>query len=534
VSPRRAGRLERRGWLAAAALSALAAAAPSPSLAHACVTPAAPDEPPCNPALADSPWPAAHRGSYAQDSSPLPGPASAAGLGARHLSLLGIPVILSISGPYGDGGRAVWGTTAGSFEVFKVDEESGALIDELRPSAPGTPQPGGGNGPTTGIYNLVDRDNRLIVGRGTAIEVYGDSVPGDRFSPIALVHRFELPARALCRPSDRLVGLAMLWDGEVAFATQEGMVGGVPRVPARMNDRNLSVYSINGPACDDPQVADSALETISNSIAADERGGIYPVTDRAQYKLLWTGGRLELAWRTPYQSGGAGGGARVDSGSGSTPTLMGVPGQRDRFVVITDGQRLMHLVLMWRGQIPPGWQPIAPGVPRRIACEVRVTFGDPQATASSSEQSVVVRGYAAVVVNNRMAIDDLVSALPSQAKPFTELASNVPGNAPQGIERIDWDPQRQDCEVRWANPDVSMPNGVPAMSSATGLVYGIGQENGIWGLEAVGFRDGARRFFKPTSPSPDENSFFAAATIGPGHAIWTGTFGGVTTFAPSP
>ncbi|MGH3330116.1 MAG: hypothetical protein ACRDPJ_02315, partial [Nocardioidaceae bacterium] len=31
-------------------------------------------EPPCNPALAPSPWAAAHRGSYAQASSPLPGP----------------------------------------------------------------------------------------------------------------------------------------------------------------------------------------------------------------------------------------------------------------------------------------------------------------------------------------------------------------------------------------------------------------------------------------------------------------------------
>ena len=89
-----------------------------------------------------------------------------------------------------------------------------------------------GVGSISGAYNLLDRDNHLIVGRSQALEVYADSDPRDRRSPIVLLKRFALPARALCRSSDALVGISMLPDGHVAFATANGVVGVIPQTAA--------------------------------------------------------------------------------------------------------------------------------------------------------------------------------------------------------------------------------------------------------------------------------------------------------------
>ena len=79
-----------------------------------------------------------------------------------------------------------------------------------------------------------------------------------------------------------------------------------------------------------------------------------------------------------------------------------------------------------------------------------------------------------------------------------------------------------------------MPNGIPSMSAATNLVYGIGQHSGTWGLEGLDFATGASRLWVPTTPLPSENSFYAATEIGPDGAIWTGTFGGITIYRPPP
>jgi len=85
-----------------------------------------------------------------------------------------------------------------------------------------------------------------------------------------------------------------------------------------------------------------------------------------------------------------------------TGALMGF-GDEDRFVVITDGEELMNLVLYWRDDVPPDW-PGIPGAPsRRIAGQLPATIGDPARTAIQSEQSVVVAGYGALVVNNEPA-----------------------------------------------------------------------------------------------------------------------------------
>jgi hypothetical protein len=503
------------------------AATPSPD----CTSPPSADghEPDCNPHLADSPWSASHRNSYAQASSPFPGPAGPAEqVNVDRTGLAAAPIVVTFSPPYPDGRRVLWASTVGfTGEVVKVDPDELVVIDKYLPQARE------GSGPAdasvSGAYNVLDADNRLHVGQATALEVYGDAIPGRWDSSIALLHRFELPEAARCG-DDRLVGITMTYDGWVAFATENGVVGLVPRDPARMDETNLRTHSLNGDDC--AGGPDGEVETVSNSIAAGEDGGIYVVTSHAMYRLDWDGRELGEGWRSGYAGAGGSGAGRLGEGSGATPSLMGTAADDDRFVVITDGQELMNLVLLWRDEIPADWEPVRAGADRRIACEIPVTFGDPDADRSLSEQSVLVRGHDAVVVNNLMQFDEVLGRFPPRFAPYAQLVSGLPGNAPTGLERFRWDPTTRTCEVVWANPDLAIPNGIPTMSAATGMIYGIGARDGVWTLEGVDWETGDVALTVETSALPMSNSFYAATTIGPDGTVWTGNFGGVTRFQP--
>lgn len=515
---------------AGAAARGAAAALPVAKAAPTCTQlPAADgDEPRCNPFLADSPWPGAQRNSYAQGSSPLPGPTGPAErIGISHVGVTGGPVFVTYSSEYADGGRAIWASTVGvTGEVFKVDADTHQLIDKYVPGLEG------GDpfvAPTvSGAYNLLDADDHFIVGTGDSLQVFGDAEPGERMSAIERLHVLDLPVEALCGDDDALVGITMTYRGRVAFATQNGVVGTVPREPEKMTVDRLRLRSINGADCDTDASADR--EEVSNSIAADEAGGIYVVTSGALYRFAEKRRGLRQVWRTPYGGAGQSGAGRIGAGSGSTPSLMGTGRGDDKFVVITDGQEQVHLDLMWRGRIPRGWEPIRPGASRRIACEVPITYGQEPGAPGANEQSVLVRGYSSVVVNNLQGFNDGLSLLPSQLQTLTQLLSGLPGNAPSGVERVDWDPETRTCSTVWANPDVAIPNGIPTMSVATDMFYGIGARNGTWTLEGLDFDTGEVLLTVPTTPLPTSNSFYAATTIGPDGSIVTGTFGGLMRF----
>jgi hypothetical protein len=482
---------------------------------------------------------------------------------ADHVILLGPPITLAMSPNYTDGGLAIWTSVLGpSAAVAKIDHDTFTVVDtyvpvDEEPDPP--PIPLG----ISGAYSLVDQNFHFILGRSTWIEVYRDSVPDDRFSEIELVKREFLPASAFCRSDDLLVGGVMLPDGTLAFATEQAVVGVIPSDLDQMTAANVQALpSENGADCTDMSIPSEDLETVSNSLAADEHGGFYVVTNAAVLKFQWDGATLQKAWRAEYASDPPFSLLRLGPGSGSTPSLMGTALDDDRFVVITDGQELMHLVLMWRDAIPPDWQPIAPGKDPRIACEIAVTFGDPAATRSLSEQSVLVRGHSAVVVNNLLTDESAAEfPVPALATALAALEGGNPEVAPKGIERFDWDPETRTCGSVWTNSELSIPNGIPTMSAAAGLMYGIGLRDGIWGLEGVDFATGESKLFVPSVQQPCsqeeidqlaasplgpilspvverlpgscENSFFAATEVGPDGTVYTGTFQGASRFTPA-
>ena len=517
-------------------------------------------EPPCNPHLAQSRWSTSHRGSYAQGSSPNRGLESGR-VSTQHIDLPGTPIQIQFSEAYPDGGRAAWGSLIDAFDrrvVFKVGVNNGRLIDLYAPDEREDNPPPPVAGGITGAYNILDRAGRFIVPRQRFFDVFEDGTKDRVNSPIALRKRYFLPERAFCGADDVLVGATMTYDGYIAFATERGVVGTVPRKPPQMTDENLRAIAINK-NCDAPE---DQLETVSNNIAADEKGGIYVVTSTRMRRFDHDAckNRLTDRWHSRYDAGSEVSEIRLGAGSGSTPSLMGAGRGEDKFVVITDGQDLMHLNLFWRNDPPKNWKGMGGDQPRRMACEYPVRFGDPSATTSLSEQSVAVRGYGSLVVNNEVDYefpDDLTDTLRSAT---AALRGGDPEAAPNGMERIDWNPKTRRCRSTWGNSKVSVPNGIPSISGRSGTAYGIEQRDGKWGVGGLNWKNGKSRFFarseqqkcsdeamaifaetgvlpivKPTLdelPGSCHNSFYAATGIGPARSIWTGTFYGMTIYRP--
>lgn len=517
--------MTRRFLVAAGAAAALLVSAQSAGAATpTCKTPKAADghEPVCNPYTA-SDWAVPHRNAYEQDSTPYAGPKPGQALTDTHISVAtGALAFLQFSGKDSAGGQSAWFSMVSNPDaerVGKIDLKSGKLIDLFEKPIAGAATP-------SGAYNVLDHEDRMIVGKGTAISVYQDAAKGDRMSKVEKVHSFEIPSSALCGPDDKLVGIILTWDGRVAFATVHGSVGVFPDDPAKMTAANVTSITVTPRStCTE---GNEAREEVSNSIGADEHGAIYTVTSKAQYKHILKGGRLRQAWRVGLASDGLQGGVRIGPGSGSSPTLMGTARKDDKLVVVTDGRKVMHYVAMWRDAIPKGWKPIARGADRRIACDVPVTFGDPAITKAQSEQSVAVRGYGAVIVNNSLKDTSAFDGLPGSLRyQSAALASGDPANQAHGMERIDWNPKTRTCKVRWVNRTVSIPNAIPTISSASNLVYAIGAREGVWGLEGIDFRTGKSRLRVDTGADAIHNSFYAQTEVHPNGQIWTGTFGGV-------
>ena len=363
-------------------------------------------------------------------------------------------------------------------------------------------------------YYFVDVDNVLYTQKYRSLISYQNQINGDIFSRIKVKTALELPEFAFRSNIDFLVGLNIMYDGYVVFTTSQGMVGIVAR---DLNVASLKVI----PLSDDDD------EELSNMQAVDENGGIYIVSSKRMYRAQWDGIDLSIAWTADYETGpSAQVAGRLGAGSGSTPTLMGTRENEDKFVVITDGLPLMNLVLFWRDEIPADWEPIAPGKDRRIAAEVPVTFGDPNATTSVSEQSVLVRGYGAVVVNNDYGYT-LPQWVPNIVNQLMVVFSGLPWIAPYGVEKFEWNPVTRKLNTAWSTKRISCPNGIPTMSIATKSLYCVGRRLFGWNIEALDWDTGTSVFRKRTGLGPRYNSAYAALEIGPNRELVSGTFVGV-------
>ena len=332
------------------------------------------------------------------------------------------------------------------------------------------------------IYTLLDADHHYYIGdRQGNLTAYGDADPANSTSPVIKLRETRLPAEV----SGFVMGLSMTYDGWLLTVTEHGYVVAIKRDfsdthVARMRYSDGAEEKTTGP---------TGRGWIRNAPAIDDDGGIYVVSQEHMHKVVWVGERLSTdpedgAWTVPYDNSWG-------HGSGATPSLMGF-GEEDKLVVITDGAQQMNVVAYWRDAIPEDWQGV-PGQPRRVAGIQPVTMGDSELTAIQSEQSVVVEGYGALVVNNEPR--NVPWYAPGRVRGiFHGLLGSNPRHQPYGVQKFSWNPATRTLGEAWVNRDVSSPSAVPIVSSNANLVYLIGARDNQFTLEAMNWDTGESCF----------------------------------------
>ena len=340
----------------------------------------------------------------------------------------------------------------------------------------------------SGAYVLVDKDNVLYAPFGNTLLGIALMDPARPSAGITVRYRLDDAVTAIegSAPAGvKLSGLSMTYDGHLVVTFSNG----VAVIDRDLNLASKVFYRFN----------DS--EFVTNSIAIDENNGIYvasgwsfvPGTTPASMmrKLVWTGTTIsdhesDGAWSSPYDNSGSDLAPiiKYGNGTGSTPTLMGFGNDQDQLVVITDGAKQMKLVAFWRNQIPQGFI-------QRIAGQISVTCGFPSSSLPAwiqSEQSVVVYGYGAFVVNN---IPQTVDPTLQSAPKITQVALMGPAYpASYGVQRFQWDTYTHAWSSVWQRSDVSSTSMIPIHSERGNMAVINGYRNG-WEVLGLDWDTGA-------------------------------------------
>jgi hypothetical protein len=372
-------------------------------------------------------------------------------------------------------------------------------------------------GGLAGVYYLLSSDNVLYVGGQHSILAYADDDPSDQNSSISLKKEWVKPAAV----TGGFNSMNMTYDGWLISITDDGWVVLINRDLTEYHTLQLTGAEVapawNQHMLDSGQRQGSAT-WVRNGPAIDKDGNIFVPSLQHMHKIIWDGEKLSKdpadgAWVEPYSNRGninvtfddiidpSTGKAftfeNVNVGSGATASLMGF-GEEDQFVVITDGDEVMNMVLFWRNDIPGDWQQLQGAPSRRIAGMLRADIGRHEAEAVQTEQSVVVGGYGAFVVNNAPASKPIKKA-PDGA--YVGLAGHHPDFTPHGVQKFEWDPEARALKQAWVNTEVSSVNSVPIVSNGSNKVYTVGARDGKWTLEAIDWSTGESAFHFVTGSS---------------------------------
>lgn len=505
--------------------------------------------PPQNMMAADGVNPMPHGDPAQQDSTPISGPMDVTRrledheivntfMGPGHFGIF-------TSSPYANGKRVLW--TNGVNGVFKLDEESYTIIDHLKSDKADKwtedwankmlAKLDKNNGASaiytavksmmplkslSGIYTVVGANNWFYVAhKDGSVVAYGDEVDGDMNSKIVEKARFQLPSDI----SGASIGMNMTYDGWIIFPMETGTMVAVS--PDLSEYRSVKMKHSD---TEDTETRGVGYGWVRNSIAIDKDGGIYAVSRNHMHKIVWTGDQLSTdeadgAWTAEYRNG-------LGEGSGATPSLMGF-GDEDKFVVITDGDIRMNVVLFWRDDIPQDWQQLEGTPSRRIAGQAPADMGDQKVTEIQSEQTVIIAGYGALVVNNtpRNTPFFLPKEGVGRGATIGPLGNN-PKFQPYGVQKFEWNPDLRRLEKAWVNETISSPNGVPWVSTGSGQVYFIGARNHEWTLEAVNWLTGEPTFHYIMG-GQKYNNMFSGPTIDEKGRVFVGSYFGRMRIEPN-
>ena len=333
-----------------------------------------------------------------------------------------------------------------------------------------------------GSYSVVDNNNVLYTNYGDTLYAFALKDPGRPSDGITIRYKIDNMVATIegndpaPPPGTRLFGLSMTYDGHIIVTFSNGVA---------VIDRDLNIASKSFYRFPDS-------EYVSNSIAVDENNGIYVASNSIMRKLVWTGTTLSAnesdgAWASPYDNSLQKPPIiSFSNGTGSTPTLMGFGDDPDKLVVITDGAKQMKLVAFWRDNIPAGFVQKPGTKSRRIADQTQVTCGFTTLPEYiQSEQSVVVDGYGAFVVNN---IPDTINPDIQNKNQILQVSLMGPAYPPSyGAERFQWNPSTDEWSSVWGRSDVSSTSMIPVHSQSgnMALINGYREPNGweVLGLD---------------------------------------------------
>ncbi|OUP17941.1 hypothetical protein B5F32_12835 [Parabacteroides distasonis] len=310
---------------------------------------------------------------------------------------------------------------------------------------------------SNGNYVICDNENYAYTNARTVICRYKLKEAGNPKAGIVLDKQVDM-APYMDNPQT-LVGMVMTYDGYLVVASGNGIA---------IIDRTMSMPPVVKLIPDD--------QVITNSAAVDEHNGIYiasnsrtPGGKGIMHKFVWKNGKLsedeaDGAWTASYDGGPEAPAIKMGYGTGSTPTLMGFGDDEDKLVVITDGAKRMKLVAFWRDDIPEDAVPVDAENPR-IADQKEISCGLSASTEwIQSEQSVVVSGYGAFVVNNV-----IPNTVPDKIVAVLSIGPLV--TPPFGVERLQWDTEKNQWYSVWTRSDVSSISMIPAISTASNMVF---------------------------------------------------------------
>jgi hypothetical protein len=296
------------------------------------------------------------------------------------------------------------------------------------------------------------------------------------------------------------------WAGRIWFVTQSGVVGFVtPGGTVR------SARLANG-------------ETIANSFAMDESGGVFVVSTHALYRYDARSARPSVTWRKTYDRGSRVKPGQVSQGSGTTPTLVGSaasPGGGS--IAITDNaDPRMNVLVFRRGKAGPG----------RALCRQPVF----PAGQGDDENSLISVPGGLVAENNY-----------GYAGPGPSGASTRTADTTPGLVKVAVDYRNGGCHVAWTNTTARIPTVVSTLSRGSGLIYGYTHPSAAelpltaplpaalapdaWFFTAISARTGRQVWSRYTGSGLGYNNNYAPVSLGPDGTAYVGTLGGLLRIA---
>jgi hypothetical protein len=340
-----------------------------------------------------------------------------------------------------------------------------------------------------GVYALVSAEDYVYANAGNIVSAIGLIDKKDPSKGLEIKHSFDVSSlipEAEVAPGIKrinMVGMNMTYDGHIVI----GAVNGISVIDRQLKGPG-KFYAFND------------NELCTNSMAVDENNGIYVATgsktpkgDGMMRKLVWTGKEIsdnetDGAWISPYNGGDWPPAIKAGTGAGSTPTLMGFGNDEDKLVLITDGQNRMNLVAFWRNEIPESHQQKTGTKSKRIAGFIPIKAGLPEEKPwIQSEQTIVVNGWGAFLVNNL--IDE------GHPDRIIDVMTVGPVHAgPKGMERVEWDTEKNEFFSVWTRNDVVSTSMVPLVTSGSNmvLVNGYTAEKG-WEITGLDWSTGKNR-----------------------------------------